>query len=234
LFAALAVLPFASPALSNTIPVLNSSFESPSTPYATAQIDDWQDSYGTADQSVGVFLNSPSGTSSYITNLSGSQGAFMFSAPGLSISQTLSNTYQVGQTYQLAVGIEGGGNGMPLNFPMTMELFYLDGGGNKVSVGSPTTVYNDNTGTITYLPDRVLTTAPVGASDPWAGKNIGIELLQTNSDVSLSPFYWDIDNVRLQTVPEPGSMALLAAAGLSCFVLQRRRLLATQATTARD
>ena len=103
----------------------------------------------------------------------------MFSNPGLEISQQLPNTFQVGQSYQLTVGIEGGGYGMVLGCPMEIGLYYLDGGGNQVMVGT-TTVLNDiPAGNITDLPDRQLIIPAVAASDPWAGQNIGVALIQT-------------------------------------------------------
>ena len=222
LFSAFAVLLLASPGLSQSIsiPIPNYDFASPYvpdfSPYTVAGVSNWvqspppawwtADGYTTQqwDDNVGVFINVPS---EWIDNLVPSggtavhqQAAFMFSAPGLELSQTLSTSYQVGTSYQLTVGIEGGGQGMPLGVPMQIELYYLDGSGNQVPVGT-TTVLNDLTLNpylgqyITDLPDRQLTIPAVAAGDPWAGQNIGVALLQIASTANTG--YWDIDNVRL-------------------------------------
>ena len=235
LFSALAVLLLASPAPADTIPIPNGSFEAPivnGAPYATPNMSDWQkspppawwtDKGYTSDQwnnAVGTFVNVPY---AWIDNLDPSggtsvhqQAAFVFSDLGLQISQTLSTTYQVGSSYQLTVGIEGGGYGMALGVPMQIELYYLDGGGNQVPVGT-TTVLNDLTlaGTgdyITHLPDRVLTIPAVAASDPWAGQNIGVALVQTAGTANAGG-YWDIDNVRLVAITASTAVWTGAAVG---------------------
>ena len=67
------------------------------------------------------------------------QAAFVYDTPGLELSQTLSSTFQVGQSYQLTVGIAGGGGGMQLGSSMEIGLYYLDGNGNQdlLSMGTP-------------------------------------------------------------------------------------------------
>ena len=222
MLSALAVLLLASPVLSQpvSIPVPNYDFGSPYVanfpPFALAGVSTWvqspppawwtADGYTTQDwtDSAGVFVNVPA---KWIDNLVPSggtsthqQAAFMFSTPGLQISQTLSTTFQVGASYQLAVGIEGGGQGMPIGTPMEISLYYLDSGGNQVMVGT-TTVLNDlalsgSAGSyISHLPNRYLAIPAVAASDPWAGQNLGIALIQP--DTGTTTGYWDINNVRL-------------------------------------
>jgi autotransporter-associated beta strand protein len=220
LIPALAVLLLASQALSQpvSIPVPNYGFAGPYVaplpPYAVAGVSNWVQSpmpawwiaagY-TAQQwtdTIGVFVNIPK---EWIDNLVPSggtsvhqQAAFMFSTADLQLSQTLSSTFQVGESYQLTVGIEGGGYGMPIGTPMQIGLYYLDAGGNQVMVGT-TTVLNDlalsGSSYITHLPDRYLAIPAVNASDPWAGQNIGIALIQPHTGTTTG--YWDIDNVRL-------------------------------------
>jgi hypothetical protein len=230
-FSALAVLLLASPAIADVITVPNYSFENPVTPFATPSIDVWQSSFGYASQTAGVFVNTGTDAADHITNLDQNQAAFMFQVTGLSLSQTLSDTFQAGSTYQLTVGIQGGG-GMPLNAPMALELYYLDGGGNPVPVATSTVLNTNPAGNnITFLPDRQLLMAnPVLPGDPEVGKNIGVALVQTQT--AAGQYYWDLDNVRLATVPEPGSIALLAAGGLGLCVLARRRMLAKRACAA--
>ena len=57
-------------------------------------------------------------------------------------------------------------------------------------------------------------------TDAWAGANIGVQLLST-ADFGNMGGYWDVDNVRLTSVPEPASMTLLAL-GAGAFFLRRR------------
>ena len=240
-FPALVVLLLASPALSDSIFIPNASFESPVTPPpASPVIDDWQKSpvpdywgalgYAASDwfNSAGIFPN----TSPFIDNAYGSQVGFMFSNPGLVLSQTLTSTYQIGSPYQLTVGIEGGGYGMSVGYPMQIGLYYMSGG-SQTLLGT-TTVLNNNSGPITHLTDYTLTIPPVAAIDPWAGQNIGVALIQTGGPQELTGGYWDIDNVRLAPVPEPGTIGLLAAAAVSLFALRRRRLFARRTVAAHD
>lgn len=234
-----------SPALADTIDVPNGDFSAPyvamASPYALAGAGaPWQQSpvpsWWTAAgytvvqwaDSVATFVNVPFDWIDNLVPAGGTsvhqQAVCMFATPGLEISQQLTNTFQVGQSYQLTVGIQGGGYGMPLGCPMEIGLYYLDGSGNQVMVGT-TQVLNDNpspTGDITDLPDRVLTIPAVAATDPWAGQNIGIALLQTATGADATGF-WDIGNVRLATVPEPSSLAMLAV-GLGVLVVHRWRV----------
>jgi autotransporter-associated beta strand protein len=217
LISTLAVVFLASPALSQPVSIFvpNYDFSSPYVanlpPYALAGASVWQQSpqpdWWTGGSqgwknSAGVFINVPK---NWIDNLVPSggttvhqQSAFMFSTPGLQLSQTLASTFQVGASYQLAVGIEGGGYGMPLGTPMEIGLYYPDALGNRIIVGT-STVLNDlalsGTDYITHLPDRHFALLAVTASDAWAGQTIGIALIQPNSGTTTG--YWDISNVRL-------------------------------------
>ena len=58
----------------------------------------------------------------------------------------------------------------------------------------------------------------VQASDAWAGKPIGIMLQITTATAENGGF--DIDNVRLEQVPEPSSAVML---GLGAMLLAVRR-----------
>ena len=185
---------------------------------------------------AGVFYNNPQGA--YINNISGSQAAYMFDTPGLQLSQTLSSTFQVGKSYQLTVALAGGNQSepMPLGDPVGIGLFYMSGG-SQTLVGTPTTVLNDNSDWNGYYVDQLtdysLTIPAVGAGDPWAGQNIGIALFEPmNADGSGA--FWDVNNVRVTAaVPEPGSIALLAA-GLGLLVLRRRWSSRKQPSVAAD
>jgi autotransporter-associated beta strand protein len=214
---ALLVLPLLSaPAPAQPITVPNYSFESPALayapPYAAPEIDDWQKAPvpawwtaagNSAEQwtdACGVFVNV---SFAPVAGCDGNQLAFMFSVPGYELYQTLSNSYQVGQSYQLTVGIQGGGYGMQVGCPMAIELYYPDANGNRIAVGSTTVLNNNSTGTLSQLTDYTLTVPAVTASAPWAGQPIGIDLVQTATSAQAGG-YWDIDNVRLTaTTPPP-------------------------------
>ncbi len=240
LFSTLALLLFASRAFSQPITVPDYNFWDPSAGTAnfatatstSAGLGSWQvppppNGYPAVNwyEQMGVFYNSP--TFETITNLSGSQDGYLIDTPGLALSQTLSSAFQAGKSYQLTVALAGGGqtSTMPLNDPIDFGLYYMSGG-SQTFIGT-TEVKNDNSGWnaslgyIDHLVDYNLTIPPVGAGDPWEGQNIGVALfVPGNADNSFS--FWDIDNVRVQAVPEPGSLALLLATGLSILALGRR------------
>ena len=50
---------------------------------------------------------------------------------------------------------------------------------------------------ISHLPDYVLSLPAVSSGNAWAGKQIGIALIQTSTGTTSGGGYWDIDNVRL-------------------------------------
>lgn len=222
------------PASAEIISVPNGSFESPYlemvSPYATSQIDHWQKApvpdwwtgagYG-ADQwrdSAGVFLNVPFAP---IDNMDGRQAAFMFSPPGYELFQDLAATFLVGRSYHLIVGIEGGGYGMQLGVPMEIRLYYRDESGDRITVGATEAQNTNDTGAMTSFTDHFLDIPTVADGDPWAGKPIGVQLISTSTFENAGG-YWNIDNVRLSAVPEPGS-ALLLAMGLCAFGVWRWR-----------
>jgi hypothetical protein len=106
-----------------------------------------------------------------------------------------------------------------------LSLYYRDAGNNIITVGSPTTItYNPANFPLTSplnLVDYSVNIPAVQAGDAWAGQNIGIMIQVTASDFNGG--YWDMDNVRLTSVPEPGQVSLLAL-GLCGFVARRATL----------
>ena len=225
---ALLVLPLLpSPALSQTVAITvpNYSFDSPALPYAppyaSPEIDDWQKSpvaaWWTAagysaeqwTDSAGVFVNVSFEPVAAADGSYPAQLAFMFSAPGYELYQTLGNTYQVGQSYQLKVGIQGGGYGMQLKCPMAIELYYPDASGNRIPVGSTTVTNNNSSGVLSQLTDYTLTIPAVAAGSAWAGQPVGIDLVQTATTAQAGG-YWDIGNVRLTAT---GPLAWTGSAG---------------------
>jgi hypothetical protein len=220
-----------------SVAVPNGSFESPSTlPVGVStSIDSWQKAsqpayfdpatFGfTWDQTAGIFYDS----NPYV-NHDGIQCAYMLSFPQVSLFQDHSTTpafnatYAVGQSYTLTLGLFG--KSLDANNSLQLSLYYRDAGNNIVPIGTPTTVtYNAATFPLTAplnLVDYSVTIPNVQASDAWAGKNIGVMIQVSASDFTGG--YWDMDNVRLTTVPEPTVASLLGL--VVCGFLLRRNAL---------
>jgi len=206
-----------------TIQVPNGSFELPATTYASPFMDDWQktakpDWYDEGSgaflwtQLTGEFKNLPPGAVGYIDNCDGSQAAWMFVIPQVGIFQdydfpsnhAFNATYEVGKSYHLKVGIIGTGGNMTVGATFQLGLYYRDAASNMVFVATTSvtnlpTVFSNNTHFIDFRADTV----GVRASDPWAGQHIGIGLFSTITDTNMEGGYWDLDNVRLTSIPEP-------------------------------
>ena len=206
-----------------TVYVPNASFESPAVPpappYAGPDVDSWQKTaqpgwYDTNNgpwtQLTGIFYNVPY-PGSYIDNCDGSQAAFLFALPDVGLFQdynSISGTntspdhafnaqFQAGRSYNLTVGLIGGGGGMTAGASLQLSLYYRDASNNLVTVAATSVVYTTNAFTTnTHLVDFQIHLPTVKAGDAWAGKNIGVELLST-ANFSNAGGYWDLDNVRL-------------------------------------
>jgi hypothetical protein len=196
-----------------SITVPNGSFASPATPLADPRVDIWQQIPDWAGTESGVFSNTPP---LFIDNCDGTQVAFIFATPGTTLqldydsvdwigtTHAFDAVYQPGQSYALTVGVLGGTN---LSYPMAegttlqLGLYYRDATNGIVTIAT-TTITNSGAlfPSATHLVDFQVNVPAVQASDAWAGKHIGIQLLST-TDGSLAGGYWDIDNVRLTSGP---------------------------------
>ncbi|MGP8240125.1 MAG: hypothetical protein ACLQVW_32580 [Limisphaerales bacterium] len=155
---------------------------------------------------VGTFYNLPNFTNSvatnttYIDNCDGIQAAFLFAIPQVAIFQDINATFNAGKTYTLTVGLIGGGGNMAVGSTFQLSLYYRDASSNMVTVAA-TTVTNTaaNFPTDTHLVDFQVQVPGVEATNAWAGKNIGIQLLATPDFNNPEQWggYWDVDNVRL-------------------------------------
>jgi hypothetical protein len=190
---------FASPDIGTNAPYaapVLASWEESSQPfwYDPTEFDDtpWTDLAGT-------FYN-VAFPGEYIDNCDGVQAAFLFAIPQAAIYQDLSATFNVGKAYTLTVGLIGGGGGMAEGSTLQLSLYYRDASNNMITVAA-TTVTNtaDNFPTNTHLVDFQAQVPGVAASDAWAGRNIGIQLLATPDfgDPAQWGGYWDAGNVRL-------------------------------------
>ena len=126
------------------------------------------------------------------------------------MSQSLANTFEIGNEYTLTVDvIDRPGSDSYWDFGL-----YYDDAGTLVPVvttaGGP-----QNNGSFLEVSTTAMT---VAAADAWVGENI-VVVLSTANAPSGAPVSW-VDNVRLDVVPEPATMALLGLGGL---MLRRRR-----------
>jgi hypothetical protein len=192
----------------------NASFESPETTFVDVNIDSWQmpptpwwydESGGYLwIQLTGVFLNLPPSDPDYIDNCDANQAVWLFAVPEVELFQELTAIFEVGQSYRLTVGIFGGGGNMKDDVPIEIRLYYRDAEDKKVTVGAKTYTYDLDTGYVKHFNDVQLDIPQVRAADPWAGKNIGVQLISTltfpedlDPDTGRAGGYWDLDNVRL-------------------------------------
>jgi len=216
------------------VPVLNHSFESPVTPPgfpAFPVIDSWQKTPEppgiplppmiTWDQLSGVFPNTPVGAIDHIDNMDGNQAAYLFSIPGVGFFQDLTATYGVGMSYNLSLGVIGGGGGMPEGSSLLLGMYYRDAGNNMIPIGGTSIIYTAGAfPTTTHFIDQFLNLPAVQAGDAWAGRNIGVEVLATSGT---GTGYWDVDHLQLQAVPEPSTFVLLALGVGGALALRLRR-----------
>jgi hypothetical protein len=217
-----------------TIYIPNASFESPPTTFATPLVDSWQQTpqVNLLDQSTfqtGVFSNVPPP----IDNCDGGQAAFLFANPQVALCQDYSSTdwanptpthafnvrFEVGKSYTLTVGVIGGGGGMIEGATLELSLYFRDTLSNMVQVAATNIVYTPALfPSTTHFIDFQVWVPTVKASDPWAGQNIGVQLLSSILDTNLAAGYWDLDNVRLAA--GPALLAPACANGQFSFTLQ--------------
>jgi hypothetical protein len=194
-------------------------------PYAGPDMDYWQKSpqpgwyeptnnFDTPwEDLMGTFYNAPfPGT--FIDNCEGTQAAFLFASPDVALFQDYDSIYgtnttpshafnakfNVNRAYNLTVGVIGGVYGYPPLYEgatLQLSLYYRDASSNMVTVAA-TTITNSALlfPTNTHLVDFSVYVPGVRTTDPWAGRNIGVQIASTVS-TNLVGGYWDVDNVRL-------------------------------------
>ena len=230
--------------LHEVLEVPNASFESPTTPFVDNRVDAWQktpkpiwydESGGFAwDQLSGVFKNTEPGKEDHIVNMDGPQAFYLFAVPtvGLFLDELSTNSvgtadqpiwnvrFEPGQAYLLNLAVQGGGGGMTNGVTLDLSLYYRDDSGNPVPVAR-TTITNDPAAfpSRNHFSEVSLLSSTVRASDPWAGKLIGIQILST-VDPTLAGGYWNLDHVRISALPEPGLLAPRIEAGVFETVLR--------------
>lgn len=218
------------PAQAASVLVPNASFESPAvpavSPYAWPFIDYWQKSAQPVwydptnnnntpwDYLMGTFYNVPF-PGVFIDNCDGSDAAFLFAVPDVALFQDYDSVYgtnatpghafnakfNVGSSYDLTVGVIGGGGGMTNGVTLDLSLYYRDASSNMVILAATTVTNNPEVfPTNTHFVDFQVHVPAVKAADTWAGQHIGIQLLST-ANFGNAGGYWDLDNVRLMETP---------------------------------
>lgn len=213
--------PFEARVSAESVSVPNGSFESPPTQFVDIAISQWQktpkpdwfdESGGNLwIQLTGVFTNTAPGSASYIDNLDGGQALFLFAVPQAGIfqdnntvgsadsapSHAFNSKYEVGKTYDLTVGLVGGGGNMTEGSTLLLSLYYRDASSNMVTIEGTTVTYSKFVFTnTTHMVDYTVHLPTVAATNAWAGKNIGIQIVSTVAPDKAAG-YWDVDNVRL-------------------------------------
>lgn len=237
---------FAGVAHGAMIAVPNGSFEGqPAGPpfYVNTNMDSWQKNERPAwfpetgyngfywEQTTGVFRD----TNPYV-NHDGAQAAYLLAFPQAGFFQDYASldwddtvpshdfnaVFTPGNAYRLTLGVHG--KGMPEGAQLRLSLYYRDDGNNMVDVNSVTATYIaaqfPTTGPLSLV-DYTVDVPEVQPADAWAGRHIGIRIQSVSGDGN---GYWDMDNLRLNQVPEPGGVVLVAI-GAGICMLNRRVIL---------
>jgi hypothetical protein len=116
--------------------------------------------------------------------------------PQAGLFQEVDAIFEPGRSYTLTVGAIGGGGGMPPGATLLASLYYMDGTNMATVAAAPVVFSTNQFPTTSILVDVSAQTAPVKASEPWAGKKIGA-MFMAISGQEFTGGYWDLDNVRL-------------------------------------
>jgi hypothetical protein len=233
-----------SPIFAGPVNVPNASFELPATGFVSINIDSWQkaakpDWYVESGgfmwtQLIGIFKNTATNAVDHIDNCDGNQAIWLFAVPEVSFfqdydtvdfddpvpSHAFNATYEVGKSYRFTFGVIGTGGGMLQGATLDCRLYYRDASSNKVVVAVTTVtntsaVFTNNT----HLIDFSVQIPSVQATDSWAGRHIGIQLISTVT-TNLQGGYWDLDNFRLVSLEEPSLLNPVSTNGQFQFTLK--------------
>jgi len=241
---ALAAVVWTSAALADFLPVVNGSFESPTTTFVSTTITGWTFD-GPPDTGVaGVFTNNSTAPDSpaHIQNAVGSQLAFISTETGNELTQIIPlASFEPGKQYILSVGIVTSYTLPPLaTDALRFALYYPDAAGHRHFVASKD-IFNNaendlSSSIVKYFTAR---SGIIGENDPAVGQPIGIEL----TTIGASGHYLDMENVTVEAqdavsaaeqlvtdfpekmpsiaaTPEPGLLSLM---GLLVLVLMSGR-----------
>lgn len=210
--------------IAGEIPVPNSSFENPASPFVSLNIDHWQKGPKPIDyveeggflwtQLVGIFKNTAPGQPDHIVNCEGSQAMWIFAVPGVHVFQDYDSMdwndltprhefnvrFEPGKSYVLTAGVIGGGGGMLPGATLDISLYWRDETGVQRPVAGTTITHSTAAFPSLNRFEEVTVQVPtVAATDQWAGRNLGI-LFRSTVSPALQGGYWDVDRVRLQSL----------------------------------
>ena len=212
----------------SVINVPNFSFEGPDVGPGGAgiSIDAWNENGD--DNTQGVAANGWNGGLINLLNSDDNQIAWMNTQPdpandlaSTGLWQLLSDTYTVGKSYELTVAMARGAWNAPDDGDQMQIRLWYDGPTGATPLASKTVTAGElNFSDGGLLLDYTAILPAVASTDDWAGKNIGIWLVSTYEELD-GEGDWVMDNVRLNEVPEPATMALFGIGSL--LSLRRRR-----------
>jgi len=216
-----------------TVP--NGSFEKPATPFVSLLFESWQRTPKPVgyveeggyqwNQLTGIFVNTAPGAADHIEALEGRQAAWLFAVPEAGLFQSVRTAggtavavFEAGRAYRLSLDVIGAGGNMLDGVPLEASLFWSDGTGQRVPMA---TLGVTNSAALFGARNRMvpfqMTTAVVKPTDPWASKEIGVQVVSTVS-AEAQGGYWDIDRVRVEAISfaqpeltvltEPGGLRL--------------------------
>jgi hypothetical protein len=144
--------------------------------------------------------------------MDGNQALWLFAVPEVALFQELGDPanptsedvlFEVGQSYQMTVGVIGGGGGMREGVTLELAFYYRDDASNQVTVAA-TSITNTASrfSSLTHFVDCTVAVPTVAAGDAWANRPIGMRFLSTVS-TNLEGGYWDLDHVRLLATGQP-------------------------------
>jgi hypothetical protein len=217
------------------ITVSNNSFESPTVTLAQVAspfVDNWVTD-GPSKQEfppgsgffvnvgTGIFPNTPAASADHIDNVDGNQAAFIQSLTSNEFTQVLGSSFAAGQSYTLTTSVAHSFGSPPAATDEVRLALYYVGADTQRHIVAQRDVFNDAaTGlSANHFFDFTTTSPVLDASDPAVGQPIGV-LLTTIGAVG---GFFDLDNVRVDAVPEPGAAAVIGAGALAGSLLRRRR-----------
>jgi hypothetical protein len=211
-----------------TLPVANGSFESPVTTFATPGATGWNTDgpyhdpqYG-FNPYTGIFLNTAVGQPDNISNALDNQLVYIGTQTGNEFTQLIPNTnFQAGEQYTLNVGVARSYTSPPAATDLLrIALYYMGTDNQRHLVGSTDILNNGSSGLSANLLKYFTASTPVfGSSDPAVGNQVGV-LLTTVGAVG---GYFDLDNVTVTAVPEPGSLTVFSLIALTGLARRRNR-----------